>query len=52
MFDHNDFYKNENIDSKNKDELLEKIVIAGYIIDYVLRVKAMEGQNPFENTKF
>ena len=37
---------------KSKDELLEKIVIAGYIIDYVLRIQAMNGKNPFENTKF
>ncbi|CAD8067717.1 unnamed protein product [Paramecium sonneborni] len=51
-YDYSQFYKEEEFDQKNKDELLEKIVIAGYIIDYVLRVRAMNGQNPFENTKF
>ncbi|CAK73398.1 unnamed protein product (macronuclear) [Paramecium tetraurelia] len=52
FFDYNTFYLEEKFDQKSKDELLEKIVIAGYMVDYVLRVRAMNGQNPFENTKF
>ncbi|CAD8057634.1 unnamed protein product [Paramecium primaurelia] len=52
FFDYNTLYLEENFNSKCKDELLEKIVIAGYIVDYVLRIRAMNGQNPFENTKF